>query len=197
MTNKKPRKKYIVDSSVQYKVLAVIVIYIFVAILLTGFLMFIPSILGLSSKVGQEQYAAAKEVLMLHKRFWPSILIVVVLLGAHSIYLFHRLFGPLYHLNNALKQITGGDLSFTFKIRKKDFLKREEKIMNELLSSLREKLGPLKKDNALLLESITQLSAELDSQDMSLDSVKNRISDIQLQQEKIAHGFDSFKIDNS
>ena len=197
MANKVPRRKYIVDSSRQYKVLAAIVIYIFVAVLLTGLLMFIPSILGLSYTVGQEQYTAAKEVLMLHKRFWPSILIVVVLLGGYSVFLFHRLFGPLYRLDLALKQLAEGDLSSNFKLRKKDFLKKEEKTMDEAVHSLREKIGTLKEDNTLLLESITQLASELDSQDMSLESVKNRVAAIHQQEEKIVQGFSSFKIENT
>lgn len=197
MTNQVPRRKYIVDSSRQYKVLAAIVIYIFVAVLLTGFLMFFPSILGLSYTVGQEQYAAAKEVLLLHKRFWPSILVVVVLLGGYSILLFHRLFGPLYRLDIALKKLAEGDLSSHFKLRKKDFLKKEEKTMNETFQALREKIGTLKKDNTLLLESITQLTSELDNQDISLESVKSRVAAIHQQEEKIVQGFSSFKIDNS
>jgi methyl-accepting chemotaxis protein len=197
MANKVPRRKYIVDSSRQYKVLAAIVIYIFVAVLLTGILMFLPSILGLSNTVGQEQYAAAKEVLVLHKRFWPSILIVVVLLGGYSVLLFHRLFGPLYRLDLALKQLAEGDLSSNFKLRKKDFLKKEEKTMDEMINSLREKIGTLKKDNALRLESLTQLALELDNQDMSLETVKNRVAAIRQQEEKIVQGFSSFKIDNN
>lgn len=192
-----PRKKYIVDSRVQYKVLAVIVVYIFAAVLLTGFLVFIPSFLGLSGKVGEEQYAAAREVLFLHKRFWPSILIVVVLLGGHSIYLFHRLFGPLYRLKNSLKQIADGNLSLNFTTRKKDFLKEEEAIMNTMINSLREKVGTLKKDNTLLLEAINRLASELEGNEISLETVKNRMSDIRQQEEKIVRGFGFFKIENS
>ncbi len=192
-----PRKKYIVDSHVQYKVLAIIVTYIFAAVLLTGFLMFIPSILGLSGKVGEEQYAAAREILVLHKRFWPSILTVVVLFGGHSIFVFHRLFGPLYRFKSTLKQVADGDLSFNFTIREKDFLKEEEKIMNEMINSLRASIGTLKKDNSLFFESINQLASELDSKDVSLETVKNRMSEIRQQEEKIVRGFDSFKIDKS
>ncbi len=197
MANQVPRRKYIVDSTRQYKVLAAIVIYIFVAVLLTGLLMFIPSILGLSNKVGQEQYAAAKEVLVLHKRFWPSILVVVILLGGYSILLFHRLFGPLYRLDLALKQLAVGDFSSNFKLRKKDFLKKEGETMDETVHALREKIGTLKNENALLLESITQLDSELDNQDMSMESVKSRIADIRLLEEKVVQGFDSFKLDEN
>jgi len=198
MASQVKRKQFIVDKQAQYKVLAVIAIYMMVAVLLTGFLMFIPSFIELSSsEVTDRQYSAAKEVLMLHKRFWPSVLIVVVLLGGHSIYLFHRLFGPLYRFKSTMKEISKGDFSFNIKLREKDFLKEEEKLMNEMINSLRENIGTLKKDNTILFESINQLASELDGKDVSLETVKNRMSDIRQQEEKIVRGFDSFKIDNS
>ena len=197
MLNEVPRRKFIVDSSRQYKVLALIAIYVFIAVLLTGALMFLPSIIGLSNKVGQEQYAAAKEVLVMHKRFWPSIFIVVVILGGHSIFLCHRLFGPLYRMNKALKHVSEGNLNYDFKLRKKDFLKQEEKNMDAMIHSLREKIGTLKKDNIHLQTSLNQLSSALDNQDISLETVKEKLVEICRQEEKIVQGFDSFRIDNN
>lgn len=195
MASQVKRKQFIVDREGQFKVLAVVAIYMMVAVLLTGLLMFVPSFVQLSgSESSAQQYNAAKEVLVLHNRFWPSVLIVVVLLGGHSIFLFHRLFGPLYRFKATMKEISRGNLSFNISLRKKDFLKEEEKIVNEMINSLRGKISAIKEENILLFESINRLASDLDHQEMSMEKVKERISDLRQHEEKVVGGFDSFKI---
>jgi len=195
MASKVLRKQYIVDN-MQYKMLLIMFIYILLGILLSGFLVFFPSIMGLAD-VGKEQYAAAKEVLLLHKRFWPAILVVTVILGGHSIFLFHRIFGPLYRFKCTMKDISQGDLSYNVKIRKNDFLKEEEDIMNNMITSLRKDLVSLKADNALLAESIRELYADLEDTDVPLDTVRDKVKEVRQKGEKLTRGFEIFKTDNS
>ncbi len=53
------RRYYIVDSRVQYKFFAIVVVYIVFIVFLLGFLMFIPSILGLSEEAAFERQVIA------------------------------------------------------------------------------------------------------------------------------------------
>lgn len=191
MASKIKRKQYIVDN-LQYKMLQIVIIYIMLGILLAGFLMFVPSILGLSG-ASSEKYAAAKEMLLLHKRFWPAMIVVTVVLGGHSIFIFHRIFGPLYRFKCMMRDISQGDLSYNIKLRKNDFLKEEEDIMNDMITSLRTELVSLKADNAHLAESIRELLADLENPDISMDSVRDRVQDVKRKGEKLAMGFELFK----
>lgn len=191
MTSKIKRKQYIVDK-LQYKMLQIMIIYIMLGILLAGFLMFIPSILGLSG-AGREKYEAAREVLLLHQRFWPAMIAVTVILGGHSIFIFHRIFGPLYRFKCTMRDISKGDLSYNIKLRKNDFLKEEEEIMNDMITSLRTKLVYLKADNAHLSGSIHELLADLENPDTSMDSVRDRVQDVKRKGEKLAGNFEIFK----
>lgn len=192
------RKQYIIDKQMQLKVLVVIAIYMMVAVLLTGFFMFIPSFIALSgSEITPQQYSAAKEVLVLHKRFWPSVLIVVVLLGGHSIFLFHRLFGPLYRFKSVMREVAEGDLSFNFKLREKDYLKEEEKTLNNMITGLREKIEKLKADNNSLAEIINQTVTELENTDVPPEKIRDKVAEIQHLEQKITQGLDTFKTDKA
>jgi len=195
MASRVKRKQVIVDRQGQFKVLAVVAIYMLVAILLTGFLMFIPSFLRLSDTADSvQQYNAAREVLVLHKRFWPSVLITVALLGGHSIFMFHRLFGPLYRFKATMQEISRGDLSFRISLRKKDFLKEEEKVVNDMITSLHGKISVIKEENILLSAAINRLASDLEQQELSLDTVRGRVSELQQIEDKVAGGFDTFKL---
>lgn len=112
---------WIVDS-IQYKVLAITTLYILVALLPSGCLIFLPSIPELlSDRAPGEQQQAAREMLILHKWFWPAILIVTALLGLHSTSIFHRIFGPLHRFWIIFNKVAEGDLSTLIKIRKDRF----------------------------------------------------------------------------
>lgn len=191
MTSNIMRKQFIVDN-LQYKMLLIIVIYILLGVLLAGLIMFFPSILALSAE-GKEQYAAAKEILALHKRFWPAVFIVTVIIGGHSIFLFHRIFGPLYRFKKTMEDITRGDISYNIKLRKNDFLKDEEVVMNGMITSLRNSLESLKEDNRLLEQSIAELDTVVEAPDTSLETVRDKVNEIQQKRKKIKQGLEFFK----
>ena len=188
------RKKYVVNKE-QYKVTAVIVLYNVLAIFLAGVLVFLPSFIGLSSSMhSSQQVAAAQEIIVLHKRFWPAIIIVAAILGTHSIFFFHRFFGPLYRFKVTLKEVAKGDLSFNFGLRNKDFLTEEKEIINDMISNLRGNLVDLKQDNEALVSSIQQLESSLEDQETSLDTVRGKVKEIQENADKVSQGFEYFKL---
>ncbi|MDY6896142.1 MAG: hypothetical protein SVO01_12130, partial [Thermotogota bacterium] len=92
-----------------------------------------------------------------------------------------------------MRDISQGDLSYNIKLRKNDFLKEEEDIMNDMITSLRTELVSLKANNAHLAESIRELLADLKNPDISIDSVRDRVQDVKRKGEKLAIGFEIFK----
>ena len=83
--------------------------------------------------------AAADRLLTLHSRVWPAIVAMVCVLGIHSVRIFHRLIGPLYRFRWAFSKIGNGDLNFRVKIRKSDYLHREEEALNQMIEGLSER----------------------------------------------------------
>ena len=160
MTAKTRRKQYsIVDRSLQYRVLAIILVYSLVIVLFLAVCLFIPDILAMSNQdLSLEiRAAAADRLLTLHSRVWPAIVAMVCVLGIHSVRIFHRLIGPLYRFRWAFSKIGNGDLSFRVKIRKSDYLHREEEALNQMIEGLSERCESLQQAGLRVQESLSAI----------------------------------------
>lgn len=193
MAPKAFRKAWIVDST-QYKILATIALYILIALILSGVLILLPGITLLSEKLTSEQQQALREMLLLHERFWPTILIVTAILALHSIFIFHGIFGPLHRFRTIFNNVAEGDLSTLIKIRKNDFLKTEEIAIRQMVTSLNTQVGLLQQAHEELLNtqlaiketiegsekiSKSDLLAQLDTLELKCDEIGNNLRHFQ------------------
>jgi methyl-accepting chemotaxis protein len=194
MSNKIKRRKYIIDRQ-QYKISAIIVFYNILGIFLTALLVFLPSFIVMSTSAGSPQEAeAAREILVLHKRFWPAIIVVSVILATHSLFFFHKLFGPLYRFKKTLQDVTKGDLSYNINLREKDFLTTEKDIINDMISSLRNGIAQMKQDAAFLADAIAQLETSLEGDQSTQNVVRQRLKNVKETSDKVSQGLNNFKI---
>ena len=139
MLAKNQRRRFpVVNRSLQYRFLAVIIVYSFVIVLFLGAFLFVPDIMRLQdqSLSFHARAAAADKMLTLHARVWPAIFLVICLVALHSFRFFHRLIGPLYRFRQVYEQVRNGDLNLRVKIRKKDYLHEDEAALNDMLESL-------------------------------------------------------------
>jgi nitrate/nitrite-specific signal transduction histidine kinase len=188
MTAKTRRKQYsIVDRSLQYKVLAVILIYSLIIVLFLAVCLFIPDILTMNNQdLSLEiRAAAADRLLTLHSRVWPAIVAMVCVLGIHSVRIFHRLIGPLYRFRWAFSKIENGDLSFRVQIRKSDYLHREEEALNQMIAGLSERceslqLAGLKAEESLsaIEQTPSQMSGGQDSDQQLLQEHRQHLANL-------------------
>ncbi len=157
MTVKTRRRQYsIIDRSLQYRVLAIVLTYSTVIVLFLAVSLFLPDILTmLNDDLSFEMRAAAADrIITLHSRVWPAIIAVVCVLGIHSVRIFHRIIGPLYRFRWAFTKISQGDLNFQVDIRKNDYLHREKEVLNQMISSLTEKCENMQLAGAEALASL-------------------------------------------
>jgi methyl-accepting chemotaxis protein len=160
MTARTRRQKYsIVDRSLQYRVLAIIISYSLVIVLFLAICLFVPDILSMSNEQlsWEIRAAAADRLLTLHSRVWPAIIAMVCVLGIHSVRIFHRLIGPLYRFRWAFAKIGEGDLSFRVQIRKNDYLQKEKKILNEMIDALARQCESMQHAGSRALDSLIAL----------------------------------------
>ena len=154
------RQQYsIVDRSLQYRVLAIIVTYSLVIVLFLIVCLFVPDIMAMSNEElsWEIRAAAAEKLLTLHSRVWPAIIAMVCVLGIHSVRIFHRLIGPLYRFRWAFAEIAQGALNFRVKIRKNDYLHRENEALNEMIDALAGKCESMQEAGSRALDSLTAL----------------------------------------
>lgn len=154
------RQQYpIVDRSVQYRLLAIVLSYGVAIVLFLAISLFLPDILAMgngNATMGLRQEAAEK-MLTLHARVWPAVVALLCVLGIHSFRVFLRLIGPLHRLRRALMEVGQGDLSFRLKLRENDYLHAEGKVFNEMMVMLVEKLRTLQEAAFGSLKSLDAL----------------------------------------
>jgi len=164
MKTKTRRQQYsIVDRSLQYRVLAIIVTYSLVIVLFLVICLFVPDILAMSNEdlSWEIRAAAAEKLLTLHSRVWPAIIAMVCVLGIHSVRIFHRLIGPLYRFRWAFAEIAKGALNFRVQIRKNDYLHRENEALNEMIEALADQCESMQQAGSRALNSLTALEQGL------------------------------------
>jgi len=136
------RRRWIVDD-LQYRMLFTNVAYFVVGALIVGATVFIPLIVEVRDTTipAAQRSLAAGELLSLHRRFWPGLILAVILLGMHSVLTSHRVSGPLYRFRQVLRGAAKGDVSQQIRLRRHDFLLDEADTINELLEALRVRYG--------------------------------------------------------
>lgn len=137
------RKTYAwVDRSHQYRFLALVIAYNFAIVIFLGISLFLPDFLQLEDQ-GMDletQALAAERILYMHSRVWPALIALICLFGLHSFRFFHRFVGPLFRFRWAFDQIRTGNLNFRVKLRKKDYLRKEETCFNDMMEVLTAKV---------------------------------------------------------
>ncbi|MFP3870322.1 MAG: hypothetical protein ACLFVT_05500 [Syntrophobacteria bacterium] len=145
MRQKKRRVYPIVDRSLQYRFLAVILCYCMLIVIVLALFLFVPDLIKLLNEELsiQTRAAAADKVLTLHSRLWPAVITLVCCIGLHSVGTFHRFMGPVYRFRRAFAQVKSGDLSLRIKLRRKDYLHQEEEAFNKMVQTFAEKWGDI------------------------------------------------------
>ena len=107
-----------------------------------------------------EKAEAARTLLLLHSTVWPGIGGIILLFGAVSIFITHKIAGPLYNLKKSISEITEGNLDVKVKLRKRDDLKDLAEHVNMLAEELRTFVNTVRVDYDLLSEYILQLDTK-------------------------------------
>ena len=130
------RKRFLIDK-LQYKLLGIHLFHLTCIIFLFLIAIFSPVIIALYSGSSPEQAEqASAEFLGLHKRIWPAVPVVLILISLHSIVISHRIAGPLYRFRKVFEAVEQGDMSIRAVLRKKDYLGRETGSLNQMIDGL-------------------------------------------------------------
>jgi len=131
------RRKYLIKPAYQLKIAFTLAVAFILYSMVLAFILFYPLFQELQSSVSiEEQARISNIVLYLHARLWPAIFIVAVLVGLGAVFSSHRVFGPIYRFEAALKAFLKGDFSGRIKLRKHDNLKEMEGLFNEVAAYL-------------------------------------------------------------
>ena len=129
------RRSLLINTDLQYTLLFVSLLYIFLFFAVVALGLFIPLFieLGKVSVSSPEVQQAASVLLYLHKNFWPVMLFFLLLIALISIRTSHRIAGPLYRITLLLKSVKNGNLPKLISTRKGDYLVAEVEVTNQML----------------------------------------------------------------
>jgi len=155
-TETKRRKYPIVDRSLQYKFLLMILFYSLIIVAFLVATVFGPDFINMKNKnlSLETRAAAAQRIHALHMRVWPAVIALICLLGIHSFRIFLRFIGPLYRFRWAFAKISRGEMNFQVRLREKDYLTQEAKMFNEMIKVITEKWGGMQKLSLDALKSL-------------------------------------------
>jgi methyl-accepting chemotaxis protein len=155
----KRRRFPIVDRSLQYRFLALVLAYGLITIFILAVSLFLPDIINMNDEdLSMElRGAAADRILTLHMRVWPAVVAVICIFGLHSFRTFHRIIGPLYRFRWAFDKIRKGDLNFRVRLRTKDYLNKEEELFNEMIDAIAGKWRDIQSTSEQALKSLDTL----------------------------------------
>src|SRR3989304_2711943 len=128
------RRNKLINPRYQVKVAIAAAVSLFAYSIIFGALIFYPLSTQLSSGDGNGMIAA--EILALHKRLWPAVLLVALLVFIQVVLASHRVAGPIYRLEKALMELARGNYKERMRLRKGDQFREVEPIVNSLAESL-------------------------------------------------------------
>jgi hypothetical protein len=155
------RRKILLRPGYQLRVAATILVFIVGYSLLLGFLIFYPLQQEFAIAANPDtQFWIARQVLELHKRFWPSVLVVGILVAVQSVFVTHRIVGPAYHIQRIMEGFTGGKYDMRAHLRRGDRLKELETAVNTLGDALHQRETARHERVAHLREAAAALQSE-------------------------------------
>lgn len=187
------RRRILVDGQ-QYRLLAVTLTHSFIIFGTVAAVLFVPLMIRLKSSTLSlvEKEEAAKQFLTIDARAWPALLLLFVLLMIHSVFVSHKIFGPLYSFRRVLKAVGEGNLFVRATIRKHDYLVKEANSINEMIASLRTRVTGVREHSAQARAVLGELKRAIRSE--SMEEVNHTIEKLAAQMDRIEASVDQFRI---
>jgi methyl-accepting chemotaxis protein len=186
------KRQRIFVGAIQYRLLALNLIYLFTTLLIFTAILFVPLMiqLGNSSLPWIEKQEAARQFLSLHGRVWPPIFALFALLAFHSVLVSHRIAGPLYRFRTIFKAIGEGNLSVHVALRKHDYLHREADSINEMITNLRTKIAGIEEQYGEMRAVLAELKRA--NEIGSVEETSQNVKSLEAQMERLKVDLNQF-----
>jgi len=158
------RRRLLVDRF-QYRLIAVSAVHFVLVLLVFMVSMLLPLMLQLDNPEASyiEKREAADVLLFFNEKLWLPLAAVFLLLTVHSLFVSHRIAGPLYRFRAVFKALAGGNFSIRANIRKHDYLHTDAGALNEMIETLETRILGLEEQALQLKESTAELKEAVGS----------------------------------
>ena len=194
MTRIFKRRKFVVYRKLQLTLVIISFSYVILFCAVMGTYLYIPLMMELDkSYTGSDKdLVVANQILYLHEKFWPALLLSFFVIGCHSIFISHKIAGPLYRFNLIFKAIEEGIVPTPIRLRTGDYLYGEMENINQMLERLRDKLTELQEAQAHLNRSIIKCKDTVSHS--SMNELIKKMEDLGEQGKKLEEKLGYFKV---
>jgi methyl-accepting chemotaxis protein len=184
------RKNYFISKDMQTKFAGTILLLALLVTIITACNIYVLGSYFYDSSITQSEGKTLSMVMeSFIREFWPRLVILVVvniiIVFVVSVMYSHQIAGPAYKLENSIKRITDGDLTFEVSLRRNDNLKELASALNSLLEKFRITLASAK----TLTEDIAEKLKVLENDD--------RFKQLAQSSSELRNLIDQFKIENT
>jgi methyl-accepting chemotaxis protein len=189
------RRNYFIEKKFQTKYMLLTSLMLFSYTLLFIAIIFAPYMLTLYLDYPlAEKAEAARALLLLHAKIWPWIGAIILIYAVVSIFISHKVAGPLFRLKRSLAMIAAGNLDIVIRLRKWDDLKDLAEHINLLTEELRTFIITLRNDYNLLSEYIVDLEHEIEARILDEEAGRELIHKVEESKKNIEAALKKFNI---
>jgi hypothetical protein len=159
------RRRYLIDTHAQGRFLTMTLLYLIIFSFLLITMMVFPSFEQFSEGfvAGIRENLAGEKGGFIVDRFIPALFIYLLLVSFHSLIMTHRIFGPIYRIEQRMLEIVDGDLISKIHFRKNDFLRGLDISINKAIDSIGGRFDELIVDQNRLLDHLDHLLSGMQS----------------------------------
>jgi len=138
---------------------------------------FVPPALKLLSPITLEERAmAANQFLFLAQTILPGLLVLIPAAAVFSIYLTHRVAGPLFRIELTAREMIRGNLALRIRLRKGDELHELAGLVNETLGNLEKAFREIRENETRAREALSWIMDEMKKQPSVNHQVLDRLA---------------------
>ena len=137
---------------------------------------FIPPALKLTAAIPlAERSIASQQFLVLAQTVWPALAFLIPAAAVFSIYLTHRLAGPLFRFEQTARELIRGNLALRIQLRKGDELHELAGLLNEVLDTVEPAFREIRESDAHVREALSWIMDEMRKQPSVNREALNRL----------------------
>ena len=134
--NRRQTRSILQNRRVQLIHALLIVTYLSVYTLLLSAATLAPTVMALRGDAEHATLNDAAELFLFENRVWPLAVGLILACGVHSIFMSHRVFGPLVRVRREVELIGQGDLSRRLRFRRNDHMLELRDALNDMVRDL-------------------------------------------------------------
>lgn len=185
MTTRPYKRRRILIDPFQYRLLFINLLYFCIILLVFAGALFLPLIFRMDDTTlsAIEQAEVAGQFLSLHARVWPAMFVAFLLLAVHSVFVSHRIAGPLYRFRSVFRAAADGDLWVRANLRKRDYLGKESEVLNEMMANLQSRIKGIEERYQEVNAVMTALQETIERG--SLEDVNQKVEHLRARMEQL------------